>query len=278
MLTFLDYDPKCNILMRCRTYRMRSNIPEKSNWIRLDMLHWLRRKDVVPPERLFIWQPERPIMKMQASPKWRSEETRPLGHDHPARTTGRPWKHVNDRSTLCHHIGLALYIDDIAIVAMSKQPALMETYQGDLEIWLRGWRVAVNFDKRAAVFFSTTRIPTPRPRDKIQRVVKVKYLGATLDKRLTWVSHIDQATRRASQRFRVLGPLLNNCSGLYIRNGLMQYKQVTCPIKNHDCPVWSHSEDCNWLSIIYNCTRNWSFFIESKAQCFLLKFLIRRTL
>ena len=42
---------------------------------------------------------------------------------------------------------------------------------------------------------------------------KVKYLGVTLDRRLTWYSHIDQVRRKASQRLGVLSPLLNNGRG-----------------------------------------------------------------
>jgi formate-dependent phosphoribosylglycinamide formyltransferase (GAR transformylase) len=49
-------------------------------------------------------------------------------------------------------------------------------------------------------------------------VDKARYLGVTLDKRLTWATHIDQAREKASQRLGVLGPLLNKRSGLSIRN------------------------------------------------------------
>ena len=64
-----------------------------------------------------------------------------------------------------HHIDLAQYAGDTALVATSKQPQLLlkylETYLTELEIWLRDWRIAINVDKSAAVFFTTKHIPTP---------------------------------------------------------------------------------------------------------------------
>ena len=143
------------------------------------------------------------------------------------------------------------YADDTALVATSKQPQLLlkylETYLTELETWLRDWRIAINVDKSAAVLFTTRRTPTPRPLrflgDEIQWVEKVKYLGVTLDKRLTWATHIDQVRRRASQRLGVLGALLNRRSGLSIRNGLTLYKQLIRPMMDYACPVWRHASN-----------------------------------
>jgi hypothetical protein len=52
--------------------------------------------------------------------------------------------------------------------------------------------------------------------------------GVTLDRRLTWSSHIDQLRRKAPQILGVLNPLLNKRSGLFIMNG--QYCQLIRPI------------------------------------------------
>jgi len=57
-----------------------------------------------------------------------------------------------------HHVELALYGDDMAVTAMSHQPALlvkyMETYLSDLEQWLREWRIAISVLKSSAMLFA----------------------------------------------------------------------------------------------------------------------------
>jgi hypothetical protein len=62
-------------------------------------------------------------------------------------------------------------------------------------------------------------------------------LGVTLDKRLTWPTHIDQVRKKASQRLGVLGPLLNRRSGLSIRNGVLLFRQLIRPMMDYACPV-----------------------------------------
>jgi hypothetical protein len=62
--------------------------------------------------------------------------------------------------------------------------------------------------------------------EPINRVDTARYLGVTLDTRLTWSPHIDQVRKKAAQRLRVLDPLLNRRSGLPIGNGVLLYKQL----------------------------------------------------
>jgi hypothetical protein len=58
-------------------------------------------------------------------------------------------------STLSHHVGLALYADDTAIIAMSRKPTLLvsylESYLGDLQRWLSEWRIAIIVSKSSAM-------------------------------------------------------------------------------------------------------------------------------
>jgi hypothetical protein len=43
---------------------------------------------------------------------------------------------------------------------------------------------------------------------------------------------------KAAQRTGTLGPLLNRRNGLSIRNGVLLYKQLNCPMMDYGCPVW----------------------------------------
>ena len=57
-----------------------------------------------------------------------------------------------------------------------------------------------------------------------------RYLGVTVDTRLTWSSHINLARKKAAQRLGVLGRLLHRRTGLSNRKGVLLYKQVIRPM------------------------------------------------
>jgi hypothetical protein len=99
-----------------------------------------------------------------------------------------------------HHAG------DTAVIAMSRQAALLakylETYLNGLERWLREWRIAVNVKKSSAMLFAKAGRRIAKPRlfgGPIQWVDPARYLGVTLDTRLTWSTHIDQVRKKAAQ-------------------------------------------------------------------------------
>ena len=112
-----------------------------------------------------------------------------------------------------HHIELALYADDTAIIAMSRKPTLLvsylESYLNDLQQWLSKWRITINVSKSTAI-----------------------------DKGLTWSPHIDQVRKKTAQRMGMLSPLLNRTSDLSVRNGVLLYKQLILPMMDYACPAW----------------------------------------
>jgi hypothetical protein len=56
--------------------------------------------------------------------------------------------YVNDMLSPSHHVVLALYADDTAVIATSHKPTLLvsylESYVNDLQLWLSEWRIAIN--------------------------------------------------------------------------------------------------------------------------------------
>jgi hypothetical protein len=156
--------------------------------------------------------------------------------------------YVNDIPTPSHHVELALYADDTAVIATSRKPTLLvsylDSYLSDLQRWLSEWRIAISVSKSSAMIFARAgrRFIQPRPvslfGEPIQWVATTRYLGVTLDRRLTWSPHIHQISRRTAQRMGMLGPLLNRRSELSIRNGVLLYKQVIRPLMDYACPVW----------------------------------------
>jgi hypothetical protein len=98
--------------------------------------------------------------------------------------------------------------------------------------------------KSSAIIFARAgrRFIEPRPvtlfGEPIEWVDTTRYLGVTLDTRLTWSPLIDQVRKRAAQRFGMLSPLLNRKSDLSVSNGVLLYKQLVRPMMNYACPGW----------------------------------------
>jgi hypothetical protein len=95
--------------------------------------------------------------------------------------------YVNYMPVRSRHVELALYADDTAIIAISRNQALLvsylEAYLSDIERWLRIWRIAINVSKSNTMLFAKTgcRFPKPRPvqllGEPIQSVDTARYLG-----------------------------------------------------------------------------------------------------
>jgi len=66
--------------------------------------------------------------------------------------------YVNDMPRPSHHVVLALYVDDSAIIATSRTPSLLvsylQSYLSHLERWLTEWRIAINVSKRSAIIIA----------------------------------------------------------------------------------------------------------------------------
>jgi len=88
------------------------------------------------------------------------------------------------------------------------------------------------------LFWRTQTRPVTLFEEPIQWVDTTRYLGVTLDTRLNLSPHIDQVTKKTSQRMGTLGPLLNRKSDLSVRNGVLLYKQLIRPMMDYPCPAW----------------------------------------
>jgi len=147
-----------------------------------------------------------------------------------------------------HYVELAHYPDDTAIIATSRKPTLLvtylESYLNDLQRWLSEWRIAINVSKSTAIIFARAGRRFIQPGsvtlfgEPIEWVDTTRYLGVTLDTRLTWSPYIDQIRKRTAQRMGILGPLLSRKSDISVRNGVLIYKQLILPLMDYACPAW----------------------------------------
>ena len=147
-----------------------------------------------------------------------------------------------------HHVELALYADDTTIIATSRKPTLLvrylESYLNDFQRWLSEWRITINVSKNTAIIFARTgrRFIQSRPvtlfGEPFQWVDTTRYVGLTLDKRLTWSPHSVQVRKKNAKRMCILGPFLNRESDLSVRNEVLLYKQLIRSMMEHACLAW----------------------------------------
>jgi len=73
--------------------------------------------------------------------------------------------YVNDMPSPSHHIELALYAVDEAIIATSRKPTLLVSYLNDLQRWLSECKNAIDASKSTAIIFPRAggRFIQPRP-------------------------------------------------------------------------------------------------------------------
>ncbi|KAF8789918.1 putative RNA-directed DNA polymerase like protein [Argiope bruennichi] len=111
---------------------------------------------------------------------------------------------------------LCLFADDTAIMSTGESINVMKhlnDYLDELGKWLIRWKVKVNTDKCQAVYF-TRKKNTPDPPKLFRRKINwsncTKYLGVTLDKRLTYKEHIDNIRNKVkacrSKLYPMMGP------------------------------------------------------------------------
>jgi hypothetical protein len=72
----------------------------------------------------------------------------------------------------------------------------------------------------------------------VEWVQRARYLGVTLDTRITRSAHVNQVKKKAAQRLGVLVPILNRRSGLSVRSDVLLYKQLIRPTMDYACPIW----------------------------------------
>ncbi|KAL4141647.1 hypothetical protein QTP88_004249 [Uroleucon formosanum] len=143
---------------------------------------------------------------------------------------------------------IALFADDTTIYSESRNvEAITNNLQDHLNLlatWCNSWKIHINASKSSAVIFSLRRYSTPPPlrfgNDSIPWQSSVKYLGVTLDKRLTWGPHIASKLQQAYQRLSMLFPILNKKSVIQKKCSILIYKQLLRSLITYACPIWGN--------------------------------------
>ena len=142
---------------------------------------------------------------------------------------------------------IAQYADDTVIFTTHVNPLRaarnLQDHINETELWFRKWRISLNAEKTKAVCFtkcSLKRIPKLSLKGvTLDYQSKVKYLGVTMDQKLTWNQHIKHTKAKAIGRTMQLFPLLKS-RVINIRRKIHIYKALILPIIIYAAPVWAY--------------------------------------
>lgn len=143
----------------------------------------------------------------------------------------------------------AFYADDTAIICSGKSSNVivrkMEESLNHINKFFNKWKIKLNREKTNAIIFpfnkSPKRVPTRTltvEGNPIHIKDEIKYLGVTLDKKLTFRQHIDSVRAKAIRCGRALYPMLNKRSRLNLNNKILLYTMCIRPILTYGCQAW----------------------------------------
>ncbi|GFT63776.1 RNA-directed DNA polymerase from mobile element jockey [Trichonephila clavipes] len=145
-----------------------------------------------------------------------------------------------------------IYADDTVTLATYKNhntiTIALNNHLKLLETFFDTWKIKINIDKTIAVLFTNRKTqPTPPTlySTQLQWSQSTKYLGLTLDKKLTWKQHIIQTRDKFRRAQRAIFPLIGRNSELNLYNKLLLYTAVLRPILTYGSPVWGYAANSN---------------------------------
>lgn len=150
------------------------------------------------------------------------------------------------------NVMVATYADDTAVIATSEFPdeasLFVQNEINELDQWLRKWNVKVNCEKSQHITFTLRRNHCPSidlNGSTIPRSETVKYLGMTLDRRLTWKTHIKNKREQLKIKTKKLYWLIGSKSQLNLENKLRIYKVILKPVWSYGIQLWGTASNSN---------------------------------
>ena len=154
---------------------------------------------------------------------------------------------------------LALFADDTAVYTSGRVSVCianrLQKSMNHIGKWLTKWRIMVNPEKSTCVYFPLRRtddMPNVRLLGKIIPEAKeAKYLGVTIDSKLSFTKHITNVRRKAAFVLGRLYPLICARSKLSLKNKVRLYKTCVRPIFSYASVVFAQT-DLRKLQIVQN--------------------------
>lgn len=151
-------------------------------------------------------------------------------------------------------VELALYADDTAILAQARlQSSVSRKLSNalvEIQNWFEKWRISVNPEKSVAVYFCNNNrqhntgpwIPLRMFDADIPWRSEAKYLGVTLDRKMTFSQHTTQAVAKAKKAIGAISCMVNTKSRLGLNTKLLVFNTCIKPVLTYAAPAWAHAE------------------------------------
>jgi len=146
-----------------------------------------------------------------------------------------------------------IYADDV--ILYTPVNSIEDCYQlqndlATLERWANQWKMTFNIQKCEFLRITLKKKPILHQYTLydtvVQEVTQTKYLGLTIDSRLSWTEHIRQITKKANN---VKGFLQRNLQSCPISVKESCYKSFIKPILEYACVVWDPYKQKDILAI-----------------------------
>jgi hypothetical protein len=138
-----------------------------------------------------------------------------------------------NRVLLSTTITLGTFADDTVILSVNEDPRRaasdLQHHLNTLQTWFEKWRIRINENKSCSITFTLRKSSTPDVSIndiQIPRKTEIKYLGMTIDSKLTWKQHIAKKRKQVIITIKQLNWLLRRKSNLAIENKLLIYKTI----------------------------------------------------
>lgn len=159
--------------------------------------------------------------------------------------------YASDQTTSDNTI-VADYADDKLIISINQNPIVaslnLQNHLSLMETWYNNWRIKVNQTKSNHTTFTLKQghcPPVTLYGTQIPPTTTVKYLGLTLDRRLTWAQHTRVKRLQLNLRLRMLKSLLVNNKYTNLNTKLLIYKSLIKPIWTYGIQLWGNAKKSN---------------------------------
>lgn len=150
----------------------------------------------------------------------------------------------------------ACYADDTAIFTSANRT---KTICGDLqsallriEQYMQRWKIKINAAKTQAIVFPFNRQRKRQPAIQLKLngsdvafTNEVKYLGITLDRFLTFASHLRLTCTKVNKCLHMMYPMIGKRSKLTTRNRMTIFKTIVRPMLTYASPIWRNAANCH---------------------------------